>query len=53
VLRAEDRGQPRAGVRGEAIDDVPQRAVDRRRVAHHADTLSVQAVTCQKPFGSQ
>jgi hypothetical protein len=42
VLRAEDRREVRARVRRETIGDVPQLAVDRRRVADDADAPPVE-----------
>ena len=56
VLRAEDGGQP-ASVpgrrRGQAVGDVAQLAVDRRRVADDADAAAVEASGRQQAVGSK
>ena len=42
VLRAEDGGQPGARVRRDAIGDVDEVVIHRRRVADDADALAVE-----------
>ena len=42
MLRAEKRRETRAGMRGEAVGDMPQLGVDRSWVAGNADALAVE-----------
>jgi hypothetical protein len=56
VLRAENGGQPRGALRrrrGQAVGDVAQFAVNRRRVAHDADAAAVQTTRSQEAVGSK
>jgi len=50
VLGAEERGQPRPWVGGEAVGHVPEVAVDRRRIAHEADATAVESRRFEEPF---
>ena len=38
---------------GQAIGDVPQLAVDRRRIADDADAAAVERRGCEQPFAAQ
>src|SRR5262249_27216401 len=53
VLRPEDGGEPGAGQGGNPVGDVPELAVDRRRIADDSNAQLVEATRGQKSIAAQ
>src|SRR5215831_13622205 len=53
MLRAEDRRQSGARMRGQVVDDVDEMVIHRGRVADDANALTVETCRSEQPFGSQ